>query len=203
MGETTDSAGKKGRNNLPLALACVAFVGAMVGAAYAAVPLYQLFCQVTGYGGTTTVATAAPIEPIDREITVRFDANVSAKVPWTFKPVDRSIKSRLGEVVEAEYVIENTSDRPTAAQAVFNVTPFAAGAYFSKLDCFCFTEQTLGPGEKRRVTVTYYVDPEMVEDHEANKVGTITLSYTFFPAAVAADANGAETEALAKPTRRL
>lgn len=203
MDETTTSAARNGRKNLSLAVACVAFVGAMVGAAYAAVPLYQLFCQVTGYGGTTTVATAAPIQPIDHEITVRFDANVSPKLPWTFKPIDRAIKSRLGEVVEAEYEIENTSDAPTAAQAVFNVTPFAAGAYFSKLDCFCFTEQKLAPGEKRRVTVTYYVDPELAEDDEANKVGTITLSYTFFPAAVAAEAADADGEALAKPTRQL
>ncbi|MDQ0316711.1 cytochrome c oxidase assembly protein [Amorphus orientalis] len=173
---------KSMNGNVRVAVVCLAFVCAMVGAAYAAVPLYQIFCQVTGYGGTTSLASAQPVEPIDREVTVRFDANVRKGLPWTFKPVERSITARMGEVVEAEYIIENTSERETNATAVFNVTPFAAGPYFSKLDCFCFTQQPLGPSEKRRITVTYYVDPDMVTDDEAGDVGTITLSYTFYPA---------------------
>lgn len=192
-----------GNANLLIAVACVVFVGAMVGAAYAAVPLYQIFCQVTGYGGTTSIATAPPVEPIDQTVTVRFDSNVQPDLPWTFKPLQRSVTARMGEVVEAKYVIENTSDRRTNATAVFNVTPFAAGPYFSKLDCFCFTEQALGPHESREVSVTYYVDPEMIEDNEAGRVHTITLSYTFYPADVPDQSADAGSKALAEPTRRL
>lgn len=170
------------RKNRTLAAACVVFVGCMVGAAYAAVPLYQLFCRVTGYGGTTQRAESAPIKPIDRRIEVRFDANVGNGLPWSFKPAQRQVELKLGEVSEAGYVVVSTSDLPSAGTATFNVTPFEAGAYFNKLDCFCFTEQVLAPGEKRDMPVVFFVDPEMDNDPNLKSIRTITLSYTFFPA---------------------
>lgn len=170
------------RRNRTMALACVAFVGCMVGAAYAAVPLYQLFCAVTGYGGTTQRAEAAPVQPIERRIKVRFDGNVSAALPWSFKPVKREVELNLGEVVTEQYHVVNVGSGPTAGTATFNVTPFEAGAYFNKLDCFCFTEQDLEPGETRDMPVVFFVDPAMDEDPNLAHIKTITLSYTFFPA---------------------
>ncbi|PTW62262.1 cytochrome c oxidase assembly protein subunit 11 [Breoghania corrubedonensis] len=170
------------RRNRTLALACVAFVGCMVGAAYAAVPLYQIFCAVTGYGGTTQRAQAAPVQPIDRHIKVRFDGNVGTALPWSFKPVKRQVELRLGEVATELYHVVNLGNGATAGTATFNVTPFEAGAYFNKLDCFCFTEQDLAGGEARDMPVVFFVDPAMDEDPNLAHIDTITLSYTFFPA---------------------
>lgn len=166
--------------NATLAIGCVVFAASMVGMAYAAVPLYQLFCQVTGYGGTTQAASAAPAQIIDRGFSIRFDANVAARLPWRFRPAQTAVAVKGGEVATATYVITNTSDRPTTAIASFNVTPLAAGAYFNKIACFCFTEQTLGPGESREVPVTFFVDPKIDADGDLDTIETITLSYTFF-----------------------
>ena len=160
---------------------CLLFVAGMVGMSYAAVPLYRIFCQVTGYGGTTQVATEAPAQAIERTITVRFDANVSRDMGWSFKPAQRKIELKVGESSLAFYRAQNTTSKPTVGTATFNVTPLAAGAYFNKIDCFCFTEQTLAPGQTVDMPVSFFVDPAIDEDPDLANVNTITLSYTFFP----------------------
>lgn len=171
-----------GRNGWIVAV-CLAAVFGMLGASYAAVPLYRLFCQVTGYGGTARTATNVEGIPIiDRDITVRFDANVAPSLAWNFAPARRSITVRLGEVATITYVAENTSSRPLSGTAVFNVTPQHAGAYFNKLDCFCFTETTIAPGEKLEMPVVFFVDPELADEEMTRDLATITLSYTFYPA---------------------
>lgn len=152
----------------------------MTAMAWAAVPLYDWFCRVTGYGGTTQQAVAAPDVILDRTVTVRFDASVSSGMPWAFKPAQTTQDIRIGETGLAFYEATNPTDRPVTGTASFNVTPLSMGAYFSKIECFCFTEQTLQPGESVMMPVTYYVDPEMVDDFETESVHTITLSYTFF-----------------------
>ena len=167
--------------NVLVAGLCAVFVAGMVGMAYAAVPLYRLFCQVTGYGGTTQVATEQPASVIDREITVRFDANVSREMGWSFKPAQRKMVLKVGESALAFYRAENRSAVASVGTATFNVTPLAAGAYFSKIDCFCFTEQTLAPGQTVDMPVSFFVDPSIEEDPDLESVTTITLSYTFFP----------------------
>ncbi len=169
------------RNTLVAGL-CAVFVAGMVGMAYAAVPLYRLFCQVTGYGGTTQVASASSATIIDRRITVRFDANVSREMGWSFNPVQRKIELNVGETALAFYQAKNLSSVPTIGTATFNVTPLAAGAYFNKIDCFCFTEQTLAPGQTTDMPVSFFVDPSINDDPDLTNVTTITLSYTFFPA---------------------
>lgn len=163
------------------AAACAVFVAAMVGMAFAAVPLYRLFCQVTGLGGTTQRADAAPEAAIARDISVRFDANVGNGLGWSFRALTRSVDIKVGEVGEAVFVVENRTDRPTTGTAVFNVTPLEAGAYFNKIACFCFDEQTLGPGQRLEMPVTFFVDPAIAEDGDMDYVRTITLSYTFYP----------------------
>lgn len=173
------------RRNRILAYACVGFVGAMVAAAYAAVPLYRIFCQVTGFGGTTQVSKAAPTEipaeAKDRLVTVRFDGNVNSRLPWAFEPVQREVTVKVGEQTLAFYRAKNLSDKPLTGTASFNVSPPIAGAYFDKIACFCFSEQTLQPGETVDMPVSFYVDPAVVQDREMDGV-TITLSYTFFRA---------------------
>jgi len=171
-----------GGRNGAIALAGLAFVVAMVGMAYASVPLYRLFCQVTGYAGTTRQAAAAPDRVVDRVFEVRLDANV-AGVPWEFVPETPSVRLRAGEVVTVGFRITNRSDAPTEATATFNVTPLNSGAYFNKISCFCFTEQKLAPGESREVPVVFFVDPAIVDEHDLDAVKSITLSYTFFPPA--------------------
>lgn len=153
---------------------------AMVGAAYAAVPLYNLFCQVTGYGGTTQVAETAADEVLERTVEVRFDASQSRDLPWTFEPVQTSMTVQVGETALAFYRATNNSDRPITGMATYNVTPFKAAPYFSKLECFCFTEQTLQPGESIEMPVLFFVDPLIDEERRMDDVRTITLSYTFF-----------------------
>ncbi|MEZ5841993.1 MAG: cytochrome c oxidase assembly protein [Hyphomicrobiales bacterium] len=170
------------RRNGVVAFACLAFVGAMVGMAYASVPLYQLFCKVTGYAGTTREATAAPDRVVDRVFEVRLDANV-AGVPWTFEPEAPSVRVRAGEVVTANFRITSRAEEATEATATFNVTPLNSGAFFNKISCFCFTEQTLAAGESREIPVVFFVDPAIVDEHDLDAVKTITLSYTFFPPA--------------------
>nr|WP_321458231.1 cytochrome c oxidase assembly protein [uncultured Cohaesibacter sp.] len=169
------------RANLRLAYGLVAFVGVMVGMAYAAVPLYSLFCQVTGYGGTTKSASAAPSEAIARKMTVRFDANVSGGLNWTFRPETKPVTLKVGETGEASYQVVNTGLASSAGTATFNVTPQAAGAYFNKLECFCFTEQTVAAGETSHMPVIFFIDPEIDNDPDLRFIDTITLSYTFFP----------------------
>jgi cytochrome c oxidase assembly protein subunit 11 len=167
-----------------VAFACGGFVAVMVGVSFAAVPLYSWFCRTTGFGGTTQVANSAPGQLAGRVITVRFDSNVAPGLPWSFEPERRTIDVRLGEVVTVYYAVRNESARVTTGQAGYNVTPPTVGAYFEKINCFCFTQQSLQPGEKRDMAVVFYVDPKLAEDAEQNVVNNITLSYTFFPVRV-------------------
>jgi cytochrome c oxidase assembly protein subunit 11 len=169
------------RRDLVIAAACGAFVAVMVGASYAAVPLYDWFCRTTGFGGRTQVASAAPGQVLGRKVTVRFDANIGRGLPWRFEPEATSIDVRLGEVVTVYYNVVNESARETAGQAGYNVAPAQAGAYFSKIDCFCFTEQRMAPGEKREMAVVFFVDPALAKDSDQDDLNTITLSYTFYP----------------------
>ncbi len=156
--------------------------GGMVGLAFAAVPLYKLFCQVTGFGGTPKIAAQPPAAaPTDRTITVRFDANVNPALPWRFRPEKTQITVRAGEPTLAYYRAYNLSDAPVTGTATFNVTPFKAGEYFSKIDCFCFTEQRLEAGEEVAMGVQFFVDPEIFNDPNTQDVTAITLSYTFYP----------------------
>ena len=169
------------RSNVRIAFLCLAFFSAMIGLAYASVPLYQLFCQVTGYGGTTQRADLAATTILDKTINVRFDANVGdSALGWSFKPVERQVTLKIGETTQISYEAVNTLDVPTTGTATFNVTPQAAGAYFNKVQCFCFTETTLQPGEKLDMPVVFFVDPDIVDAVETKNIGTITLSYTFF-----------------------
>ena len=173
--------------NLRVVIILVSMVVAMAGASYAAVPLYRLFCQVTGYGGTTQVAESAPLEAGERQITVRFNADIDPNLPWAFQPVQREMTLHVGESGLAFYRAENRSARLTAGTATFNVTPLKAGQYFNKVDCFCFTEQRLGPNASMDMPVSFFVDPAIVEDPNLRDVKTITLSYTFFPDLEAVD----------------
>lgn len=172
---------KKERSNRLVAGVCLAFFVGMVGMAYAAVPLYSMFCQITGYGGTTQRVEQYSDRVLDREITVRFDANVSAGLPWNFQPVQREMTMKIGETAQAHYTATNVFQVPTAGRATFNVTPGTAGSYFNKVECFCFTDTTLKPGETIDMPVVFYVDPDIVDLPELKDITTITLSYTFFP----------------------
>jgi cytochrome c oxidase assembly protein subunit 11 len=172
------------RRDLLVAFFCGGLVAAMVGLSFAAVPFYSWFCRATGYGGTTQVGKAPPEHVSDRTITVRFDSNVAGGLPWRFEPERRTIDVKLGEVVTVYYAVTNEAARVTAGQAGYNVSPPTAGIYFTKINCFCFTEQAMKPGEKRDMTVVFYVDPKLAEDAEQNKVDLITLSYTFYPVRV-------------------
>ncbi len=168
-------------SNKRIAYAVFALAIAMVGMAYAAVPLYEIFCRVTGYGGTTQVVSEAdPIPVLNREVAVRFNASTHREMAWEFKPVEISTTVKIGEKVMAYYEAYNPTNRTITGTATYNVTPHKAGPYFAKIDCFCFTEQTLKPGERVRMPVLYYINPEMVEDAGLDTVHEITLSYTFF-----------------------
>ena len=161
------------------ALKLVSVVVVMGALAWASVPFYNWFCRVTGFGGTTSVAAAGSDTILDRTIKVRFDASKERGMPWEFKPVVHEMELRIGETGLAYFEAYNPTDRVVAGQASYNVTPYSAGGYFDKIDCFCFTEQVLQPGERVQMPVTFFVDPEIVEDAEAQYVHTITLSYTF------------------------
>ncbi len=163
------------------AAACVVFVACMVGASFAAVPLYRMFCQVTGFDGTPRQASQAPRTIGDREVTVLFDANIGNGLGWSFRPAQRSVKVKLGEIGHATFLAENRTRYTQTGSAVFNVTPEVVGAYFNKLECFCFSQQTLKAGESAELGVTFFVDPAYAKDGDLETISTITLSYTFFP----------------------
>ena len=169
------------RRNLRLALACGGFVAVMVGMAFAAVPFYRAFCQATGFNGTVRRAATAPMSVSDASVNVSFDTNVRG-LAWTFTPVQRSQTARLGQPKLAFFKATNTGPTAVTGRALFNVTPEAAGPYFSKLECFCFKNQTIKPGETVEFPVVYFVDPRYAADRDAVAAGPITLSYTFFPA---------------------
>ena len=169
------------RKDLWVAATAVGVSVAMLGAAYAAVPLYRIFCQVTGFGGTTPRAEQAPGQVSDKTIVVRFDANTSTKLDWAFHPVTVPLTVKIGEQAMAHYEAKNLSNVPLTGSAVFNVTPPTAGAYFNKIQCFCFTEQTLKPGESADMPVVFFVDPDILNDPDTAGIKEITLSYTFYP----------------------
>ena len=170
----------KGRRfNLTVAGTCAAVVVGMVGLSFAAVPLYRMFCQVTGYGGTTQRSAQGASKVLDQTVKVRFDANTS-NIPWSFKPEQLQVEIKIGETKQIQYVAQNLSDHTTRGRASFNVTPEFAGAYFYKIQCFCFNDTTLKPGEKLEMPVVFYIDPAIVEAEEARGLKTITLSYTMF-----------------------
>ena len=168
------------RRDVIVAACCGAFVAMMVGAAYASVPLYTWFCKTTGFGGTTQVAERAPDQVLGRELTIRFDSNVAPGLPWRFEPEQNEIKVRIGEVATVHYKVINQAAREITAQAGYNVSPPQVGGYFNKINCFCFTQQTMKPGETREMAVVFYVDPEIVKDRDQDDLNTITLSYTFY-----------------------
>ena len=175
----TTLATKNGRTAALMALLVVA----MVGVAYASVPLYRLFCQVTGFGGTPMRASEVEesLRPTGKIIHVRFDANTNAALPWRFEPEVHVDRVAVGARKMAFYTAKNLGDKPVTGTATFNVTPSQAGQYFTKIQCFCFTEQTLKPGEEVRMPVVYFVDPKILDDPDASRIDEITLSYTFYP----------------------
>jgi cytochrome c oxidase assembly protein subunit 11 len=162
------------------ALGATALVVAMAGLSFAAVPFYDWFCRVTGFGGTTQVSDGSGAIPTDRFVTVRFVASTDTGLPWSFRPVQNEMRVRIGEDNLAFYEAHNPTDRPVAGQASFNVVPYAAGGYFDKIQCFCFTEQVLQAGETVQMPVSFYVDPAILDDPEGRLVQEITLGYTFY-----------------------
>lgn len=169
------------RTNLIVAAACVAFFSGMIGVTFASAELYDLFCRVTGYDGTTQRVTEGSQKIIGRKITVRFDANVSPGLGWNFQPVQRSVEIKIGETAQIGYRAQNTAQAASRGKATFNVTPELAGAYFNKLECFCFVDTELKPGQSLDMPVVFFVDPEIVNEPDLKNIDTITLSYTFFP----------------------
>ncbi len=152
----------------------------MIGLSFAAVPLYRIFCQVTGFGGTPQIVTEGSVETLERAVKVRFNADTDRNLPWSFKPVQKVVELKLGEQGMAYYEARNDSSQPVTGTATFNVTPLKAGQYFNKIECFCFTEQRLEPGESIDMPVAFYVDPRLNDDPSMADVTTITLSYTFY-----------------------
>jgi cytochrome c oxidase assembly protein subunit 11 len=170
---------RKLNRNTRIAIYCAGFVTFMVGAAFASAPLYNLFCRLTGLDGTTQVSSGNIKGVLDRSMTVRFDSNVDSALSWKVTP-SKPITDKIGNVDTVVYVATNTSDKPITGQAVFNVTPETTGLYFNKIECFCFTEQTLQPGETVEMPVTFFVDPDIAQDKKLDTVRDITLSYTFY-----------------------
>ena len=169
-----------GSRNTRIALYLLWTIAAMVAITYAAVPLYRLYVKVTGYDGTGSSATIAPGTILNRKVTLQFDSNVAPGLPWTFKPLQVSQSLHIGEVQLARFRVQNNAKVPVTAAASFNITPFESASYFRKIHCFCFTKQTLGPGESRDFAVSYFVDPQMAKDAAADDVKIMTLSYTLF-----------------------
>ncbi len=190
-----------GRRNARMAVKLGAVVAGMVGLSFASVPLYDLFCRVTGFGGTTMVAEKAPDKALERVVTVRFNADVNSSIHWDFRPDTHAVDVRVGEAMTIAYRAKNLEDRAVIGTATYNVTPEKAGQYFNKIQCFCFTEQKLEPGQSIDMPVNFYVDPAMADDPNMADVKTITLSYTFFraddqSAALATPGKGAAAELL-------
>ena len=167
------------RKKITLA-ALIGMLGVMAGLTAFAVPLYDYYCRVTGFGGATQTAAQAPEEAIERLITVRFNADVGREMPWRFQPAQRAITISAGETAQISYIAENLSDHTVVGSAVFNVTPFKVGPYFSKIACFCFSEQTLAPGERVEMPVTFFIDPSIMDNANLDDIKSITLSYAFF-----------------------
>ena len=168
------------RRDMTVATICGAVVALMIGAAYASVPFSNWFCRTTGYAGTTQVSEKAPDHVLGRTLTIRFDSNVAPGLPWKFEPEENEINVRIGEVTTAHYKVTNMAAREITAQAGYNVSPPQIGGYFNKINCFCFTQQTMKPGETREMTVVFYVDPSIAKDSDQDNLNTITLSYTFY-----------------------
>ena len=158
----------------------IGLLGVMVALTVFAVPLYNYFCRVTGYGGTTQTAAQAPDQTIDRQMTVRFNADTGRDLEWDFQPAVRLVTVPIGETAHIVYIAENKSDKTVVGSAVFNVTPFKVGPYFTKVACFCFDEQTLAPGERVEMAVTFFIDPSIMDNVNLDDVTSITLSYAFF-----------------------
>ena len=177
---SAEQSGTVAKRHYTVAVTCAFVVLSMIGLSFAAVPLYRLYCQATGFAGTTQKAEKPSDVVLDRTITLHFDANVARDLTWHFEPVQRTIDVKIGENVLAFYRATNTSDRPLTGTAVFNVTPEAAGIHFNKVECFCFTEQRLEPGQSVDMPVSFFVDPAIVDDEDANNLLELTLSYTFF-----------------------
>ena len=180
MSKTGNDREKQQRRHGAVALSLVVLVAVMVGLAFASVPLYRLFCQATGYGGVPQQAEQAPDKVLDRTIRIRFDANVDPGLPWTFVPVKRVIEVKIGETTLAYFKATNNSAAPISGTAVFNVAPELAGRYFTKIECFCFKQQTLAARASIEMPVTFFVDPKFVEDEDTKNISEITLSYTFY-----------------------
>jgi len=185
--------GRRGR--IATVVPLLGVIAIMVGLVSYSVTLYQWFCQVTGYGGTTQIAETAPEIVADREIAILFNADINPNLPWTFEPAQRQIRVRLGEQALAFYEAENVGDKAVTGTATFNVTPAKAGIYFNKIECFCFTEQRLEPGQRVDMPVTFYVDPALADDPNLAEVETIVLSYTFFASRREAPAETADRAA--------
>jgi cytochrome c oxidase assembly protein subunit 11 len=168
------------RRHSILTLSLVGLVAGMVGLSFASVPLYRMFCQVTGYGGVPQRAEKAPGEVLDRTVTIRFDGNVDRSLPWTFAPVQQTMDVKIGDTALAFFKASNNSASPVTGRAIFNVSPELAGRYFTKIECFCFKQQTLAAGQTVEMPVTFYVDPKFVEDEDTKDISEITLSYTFY-----------------------
>ncbi|MGF1651249.1 MAG: cytochrome c oxidase assembly protein [Hyphomicrobiaceae bacterium] len=180
-GGTAAQPGSARQRDTRVALASAGVAVFMLGMSFAAVPLYQIFCQVTGFGGTTQVAVSPSDVVLEQTITVRLDSNVGGGLGWTFEPVERRFTIKIGDNALGFYRATNISDRPLVGMASYNVTPEAAGIYFNKMACFCFTEQTLQPGESVEMPVSFYIDPQFASDKNTRRISEITLSYTFFP----------------------
>lgn len=183
MSSTAPSDPKR-RSNARLGVICAVLFFGMIGAAYASVPLYRAFCQLTGFDGTVRKAEAAPTSVLGRTVTVRFDANVR-DLPWTFTTLQTAQDVKLGETKLAFFKVVNRSDKPVTARAVFNVVPEQAGAYFQKLECFCFTDQTIAAGATVEMPVLYFIDPKYADDIDTKGKKEVTLSYTFYPTTTA------------------
>ncbi len=170
------------RRNRRVMLSCVVLVAGMLGLSFAAVPLYDLFCRVTGFGGTTRVAEATPTQVLERTMKIRFNSDVNRSLDWQFRPEVNEVSVKVGETGMVAYHAKNTGDAAVVGTATYNVTPHKAGIYFNKVQCFCFTEQRLEPGQSVEMPVMFFVDPAIADDPNLADVHTITLSYTFFRA---------------------
>lgn len=200
--DTSDPRARLARAKRRTALISAVVVFAMTGAAFAAVPLYRRFCQLTGFDGTVRQAQAAPTRVLDKTVVIRFDANVRG-VPWDFGPDQTSQTVQIGKTGLAFFHVKNTSDKPVTAHAAYNVVPETAAQYFEKLQCFCFTDQTLQPGQSADFPVVYFVDPKYASDPETRDGPEITLSYTFFPVGAGTASAKSASASATKPTSAL